>query len=94
MAQGLEVYGADGALRSGVTSRLTRVIGTRSVTGSGTLSWPYPGVSGKWHVLAFSNMAWAANQVSTAYAYLDTSSVVHYSQEDDQQAITLVFLAF
>lgn len=95
MPRGLEVFNPDGTPRNSVEDQLTRVLGSLNVSGTGSITWPYPNVSGNRVVTTVSNRPRANNVVTTAYAYLSPDkTVVYYSQAEDLAAITLLFMVY
>lgn len=94
MAAGLEVFNADGSTRTTVTTQMTRVVGSRSVSGSGSFAWPYPEVAGRRAVLTASNSPLRLGLISTACAQIAADGRVTYNQGEDVGAFTIVFLVY
>lgn len=94
MTQGLEVYNADGTLRNGITTSLGRVLGQQTVSGTGSLTWPYTGVTGNRFVHVVSQVTPGPGVISAAWAYIHTNGTVYYGQADDAAPIILLFMVF
>lgn len=97
MPQGFEVCNEDGSVRNSVTTFFGKILGQQELFGSGTLAWPYPAVpAGNRAIYCMSNLVYAENQISIAYALFTDAArtTISYSQDMDRAAITLMFFEF
>jgi len=96
MSSGLEVFNPDGSSRQNIADNTTRFLGSLNVSGTGQVAWPYTSIAGnRRFVTITSNHPIADNEVSIAWArYNPSTGYVQYSQADDLQYITLLFMTF
>lgn len=95
---GLEVYNANGTIKNTITDSMGRILGTRDISGEGTMDWPYPNVTGKRVVAVCSNRSQGDGYFSYAYAYIHESGLLNgkisYSIGLDRLPMTLIFMVY